>query len=598
MKMELKSISISGMHKVAAATYDLSHMTYFVGPNGAGKSTILEAIQLALLGYIPGYAKTNEAVMKHAQGDTLSVSLVIQAGESDVTIQRSWVRRGSTVQSNSTAIPETFDIKAILDQVELPVFNFNDFLGLTANKMKEWFINFLPNDSQSIEWKTALNDALGDRVVCSQEAFDDVMDFISESSETGVNLVQAVNSHIKESLSFEKGQLSRLQGTVQTLVFYDDAIADTVESVNAALAEVDSELSRLASVNASRAAHRGILDKIQQIHVPAPCAEEDSHLGMLIKEAIDLSDEVEQDKKLLDAKKDEFQQLSKQINDLASIKSSVCPYTHQVCKDIEDKIASNEQEANELRTKLSKLQADIDAAETQYKLKYARCAAVVGERDTLQGMYKRLAEYKSMLPSDLDQNELAEISTDDLVARRSVLVDKLAKVKANEQFSAINDQITQEKFKVEQTVECLKIWDKLTGANGLQTTVMQAPFESLTNDMTQYLQQFMDPDSICRFNLESKANSFSFGVDRRGKYIPFEVLSAGERCLYTLALLVCLLKRSNCAIQLVMLDDLVDHLDDEHSEKLFQTLASIPDIQFIVAGVKNCNDESIQHRLS
>jgi ATPase involved in DNA repair len=58
--MKLSSIRIQGMHNVVDKTYKLNNMNYFVGPNGAGKSTIMQAIQLALLGYIPGTDKRNQ----------------------------------------------------------------------------------------------------------------------------------------------------------------------------------------------------------------------------------------------------------------------------------------------------------------------------------------------------------------------------------------------------------------------------------------------------------------------------------------------------------------------------------------------------------
>ena len=51
--MRIKSVHIQGMHNVEDKTYQLSNATYFYGENGAGKSTVLQAIQLALLGYIP-----------------------------------------------------------------------------------------------------------------------------------------------------------------------------------------------------------------------------------------------------------------------------------------------------------------------------------------------------------------------------------------------------------------------------------------------------------------------------------------------------------------------------------------------------------------
>ena len=61
--MQIKSVEIKGMRNVVHKTYEFDDVTYLVGPNGAGKSTVLNAIQLALLGYIPGTEKRNSSIM-------------------------------------------------------------------------------------------------------------------------------------------------------------------------------------------------------------------------------------------------------------------------------------------------------------------------------------------------------------------------------------------------------------------------------------------------------------------------------------------------------------------------------------------------------
>ena len=63
--MRLTSIRIVGMHKVEDKTYQLKDFNYLYGQNGAGKTTIMQAIQLAILGYIPGTNKTKSDVFRH-----------------------------------------------------------------------------------------------------------------------------------------------------------------------------------------------------------------------------------------------------------------------------------------------------------------------------------------------------------------------------------------------------------------------------------------------------------------------------------------------------------------------------------------------------
>ena len=68
---KVKSITINGIHKIDHARYEFDQNTYICGPNGVGKSTILTAIQLALLGKIPGQPATNAAIFRHANKPTM-----------------------------------------------------------------------------------------------------------------------------------------------------------------------------------------------------------------------------------------------------------------------------------------------------------------------------------------------------------------------------------------------------------------------------------------------------------------------------------------------------------------------------------------------
>ena len=64
--MKIKSIYIDGLHNAVNKTYTFNDINYIYGNNGIGKSTILQAIQLALLGYIPGTAKNSREALRAA----------------------------------------------------------------------------------------------------------------------------------------------------------------------------------------------------------------------------------------------------------------------------------------------------------------------------------------------------------------------------------------------------------------------------------------------------------------------------------------------------------------------------------------------------
>ena len=165
----------------------------------------------------------------------------------------------------------------------------------------------------------------------------------------------------------------------------------------------------------------------------------------------------------------------------------------------------------------------------------------------------------------------------------------VAMYEANKRYDQLVETLTKDKFAVDNDIEVIKAWIKLTDANGLQNSLMSLPFEELTADMTKYVRKLYRRDDIeTKFILSEKPNSFSFGLTINDSYIPFNLLSSGEKCIFTLAMMLCLVSRSNGSLKLVMIDDLLDHLDDAKAEMLFQSISEIDDVQIILAGVKNC----------
>ena len=219
--MKIKSIYIDGLHNAVAKTYEFGDIVYFFGHNGAGKSTILQAIQFALLGYIPGTSKSSkEAILRHSPQKKIMVRLVMTDADNEVVIERRLSESGSKV----TIIPETYDISKVTSDLELPIFNFNEFVGQTANKLKDYFIkNILPTSNGMLDWKQILLESISG---CNFENEDTIIEYglgIIGSPEGSVldQVVQA-NAQLKNEQSFNKSELQRLQATINSLIFYDD----------------------------------------------------------------------------------------------------------------------------------------------------------------------------------------------------------------------------------------------------------------------------------------------------------------------------------------------------------------------------------------
>ena len=204
-------------------------------------------------------------------------------------------------------------------------------------------------------------------------------------------------------------------------------------------------------------------------------------------------------------------------------------------------------------------------------------------------MYATLNMLRSQLVPVSDVIDFTDV--DDEIKE---LEDTLVKLKANKLYSETIDSLTSEMFKVDNEVQIYKHWIELTGVNGLQNMTGDSnPFTNLEDSMNVYLKAVFGDDVTSKFNLVTKANSFSFGIERKRQYIPFNLLSSGEKCLYTLALMLSLVKVSKSPLKIVMVDDLLDHLDNHNIAELFKSLQTVEDIQMIFAGVKDVDGEFI-----
>jgi hypothetical protein len=54
--------------------------------------------------------------------------------------------------------------------------------------------------------------------------------------------------------------------------------------------------------------------------------------------------------------------------------------------------------------------------------------------------------------------------------------------------------------------------------------------------------------------------------------------------------MICIIDNSKSPLKVVLLDDALDNLDDIAIENTFQSLKNISNIQFILAGVKHCDN--------
>lgn len=596
--MKIKSIYIDGLHNAVNKTYEFGDIVYIFGHNGAGKSTILQAIQFALLGYIPGTSKTKDAILRHSPVGKIVVRLALE-GDPEVTLERKLSNSGMQL----TTIPENYDLAGLIQDLELPIFNFNEFVSQTANKLKDYFIkHILPTSDGKLNWQQILEESIAD---CNFEDRFEILKYglgiVGDIDGDALDQVIKANTKFKEEQQFNKSELQRLQNTIDSLIYYDDYIGPTdMNKINSDLLALgclrDQVIKYNAAVSATQATRTQLADLKEQI------------ITLGGKEAFDsLETEVQE---LKDKHGDISKAITAKNNELAIIKTEdsmaesiirgngVCPYTSEKCKTMQAELEENRNLAASLKAKKIEINSELEALTEDLRNNDMEIKQRESKILKFHTTWERIESLQKTL-GDLPEKPDTDKTVMDLDREIEHLTNSKSKLQANIQYNATIENLTAEKFRLELLGEALKHWVKTTDTNGLQTTLMEAPFADLAGKMNTYIWKMYGRSDIrVHFNISNKANSFSFGLIREGTYIPYDLLSSGEKCLYTLSLMICIVSNTASPLKLMLCDDMFDHLDDEAIENTFLALKSITDIQFIFAGVNACkNAEDVLLRI-
>lgn len=590
--MKIKSIYIDGLHNAVNKTYNFGDIAYIFGNNGVGKSTILQAIQFALLGYIPGTAKNSkEALLRHSPTGEIDVNLTLVDNNNDEVLLK---RRINKLGNKLSTHPEDYDVTSIISDIEIPIFNFNDFVGQTANKLKEYFIkNILPTADGNLDWEKILAESIED---CNFDDRDEMikygMSLLEDLNGDMLDQLIAANGRFKEEQTFVKSESQRLQNTIDSLIYYDDYTGPTdLRELNSELLSLNAIRDQLIRYNSAIEATRAATQELDRLN-------KDIELLGGQKFYDECTNSLP---KLKEAYKALSESISNKQNALAALRATdaaadsiiqskgICPYTKESCKSIQCKIEdlrneSVKRKANNLGL-AEEISVDNDSL-NKLHMEIRKCESNINDFMTT---WNRIISIEKAT-KDLPLKPNTDKSLMELDIEIEALNQSKTKLQANIQYNETIENITKLKYESELRSQALACWVKKTDTNGLQTTVMEKPFEELAATMTSHIQRmYGNTDLKAHFNISSKANSFSFGLIRNNIYIPYDLLSSGEKCLYSLALMICIIDNCKSPLKILLCDDMFDHLDNNAIESTFTTLKNISEIQFIFAGVKECN---------
>ena len=592
--MKIDYIAISGMHKVYdKKVYKLEDLTYLYGPNGSGKSTILQAIQLCLLGYIPNTNKTASAIFKHCNNDKLEVELNLVGVElqepEQIKIVRTFTKVKSKIVEDLKVVPDIYNLQNIIGNLELPILNFNEFLNLTSNKQKELMISILPSNINTLDTHKYLSNLDSYSVEC-----DAIIDDISNTipSLNSIIDVKALNSALKQVQSDLVAEDKRLKGTVQSLIFYDDYegesdVTSLQNQINELLRKREASL-KYEAIQSQYASTKQQLDNFSEL---GDCVENDIKYTELNSKRDQIYSDRQDYHNLIDVMKQQIVEYKSQHSQNQKIIDSkgICPYVEYNCTEIESKIP-------ELSIRNSEIESAIAALNKTIELNKSKINQLSDDEYVVEDNIARLVnDYRTRdallhLVESMETDKIDEstyTSSSQLSEQLKLLNDDLVKAAANQKYSELLSVLQKQRVCLDMQINFVKSAVKASGENGLQSELMIKPFNSIEKCMQNLLKILELEDlGLVKFNLESKANSFTFGLERE-KFIPFDLLSSGEKCIFVLVFMCALVEISTSSLNFILIDDLFDHLDDDRFKTVIDNINKISQkLQIIVAGVK------------
>lgn len=587
--MRISRINFKNFHGQTKRVDIDTNLVYLCGNNGRGKSTILQAAQLALLGYIPGYGKKVSDIFRHATDRQMSVKVTFDNGYS---VERVYTKTSKSIDTEVICNPSEFDVKATIGNIELPIFNFSSLLDMTANQLKAWFINTLFDNKTRIAWQPILTDAIPEGTTDIEEVKRELLDYIEQHELFTLDDLPSVNAYIKSLKSEKNGELTRLSSTLQTLVYYDDV------PVGATVADIRAKYDRIKDIHNRLLEAENNKDTIMRIahRLKDECAEVlDENATEYKKKLENMKDENrELHDVILDIQSqiyDVEREISVQhgIRERLSKLDGVCPITGESC----DTVKSDDTEIQKINKTIDELSAKVSKLNSQrceLEENYDNTCEVIKRMQSKWQLYLDLtaqleAVDTSKSPANLDAEGITYDISDCITIENQCMED-IQHITANETYAKMHDSILEEKYAVEMSLEILKIYEKLTGPNGIASTMNASRFSEFAADIGVILHEMTGCTPEVVFEISEAANSFSFGYKTKGdKYVPYELLSSGEKCVFNIALMLSILKHLNTDVRLVLADDIFDHLDKENIDKLFNYVYNNNEAQFIFAGV-------------
>ena len=369
---------------------------------------------------------------------------------------------------------------------------------------------------------------------------------------------------------------------------YDEDVDESLDldSLKSEYDSISTLLSQQKEYRRIRENNNSVRDKLKTLTVSSDSYKTDKAYLDLQSRKYVLEGQLSELYRIIQESAKKQVELQYELDHLKAILDSkgICPITRDKCESIYTILDSTTRDYEKFLADMKRISSDIEDAKSHKTQVELQLTSIQNQMNSIIQTYHSY----DVLLAQLQTENFSLMNEYDITAYQNKLneiFETIQKISAHDLYSSQVDRYVQDKFKVEQEIEIIKTWVKLTDANGLQTTLSTSAFDELSQKLNRYIRQVFEPETRAAFYISSKANSFSFGIDRDGSYISYSNLSSGEKCLYMLALLTYICNNSKSDLKILLIDDSFDHLDEQNSDIIFRFVSNMKSIQYVFAGV-------------
>ena len=607
--------------KVPLFRYDLGPVSVIVGSNFVGKSAVLQAVQLGLLGWIPGLAKTNDGIFSLSCGQSISVQLRLSDGKK---IEREFVSKGGSVNRTET-VPPGFVVPDVL-------MDAGEYLRLSGRSQVQ-YVSKLVTVSDKWSGESVLKQIAETPIACDTNSIENVTQIkgaivhrLSESDhqrhaddEPIQAWLEVVLNDLRDQIKSTAAALSKLQKYQETeidLRWAGHTKASEVEppNVEKQITDKSAELQKLREQIAVAESKRQQAQQVERMRTelkrslsepdPSPALEAIKKQLLEVKPVTAVVGLRELASGLSDAKgqasvaQSILKRIESQVQELRrqreiDMKSSKCPRCHRGGKGFHEAIEATFMEAiGKLNEENQKATAELGRAlkeATGLQINYNK--ALVAEHAAqnnallLEKLKAELARLETMVKTRADWQRQVDglnaieapepAAVEDMSRKGAVLVGELSALEAKQKgwVTSRHEQKrhAEARAQADQTAAELLVLKALAkSVESIQSAMVADAFGSILSDVNRFC------DGILLTALDYHDGEIGRWSDKN--WVPHRSFSGTEALIAGAGISIALARQS--PIRIVLLDE-IGRLQIQNKNKLVDRLLALTKEGFI-----------------